>query len=341
MLCEMDMELGMGTEELLVGSCNNNNDASSHIAKGKRTKRLRPLSPCAVAAAAAITSSSSSASGEHGGGDYGSFSSTTTTTTFEEEEEDMANCLILLAQGKRGREGEEDNKKIRQKSSSGSSNRRFSEVATAATATATTKVGFYIYECKTCSRTFPSFQALGGHRASHKKSKINPEERKAQPQSQPQQQLTALPLVTSCGFEEAKQGHVIIPPISLQLGCGASNSNNNINRGFHGGNNKPKIHECSICGSEFTSGQALGGHMRRHRASTGTSTAQVVGIETSYDAATAAAATVEVKPPRNVLELDLNLPAPEDDHHDSKFQFVGTQKSMVLSAAPALVGCHY
>ncbi|MCI18727.1 zinc finger protein ZAT5-like, partial [Trifolium medium] len=25
--------------------------------------------------------------------------------------------------------------------------------------------------------------------------------------------------------------------------------------------NKGKIHECSICGSEFTSGQALGGHM--------------------------------------------------------------------------------
>lgn len=25
------------------------------------------------------------------------------------------------------------------------------------------------YECKTCSREFPSFQALGGHRTSHKK----------------------------------------------------------------------------------------------------------------------------------------------------------------------------
>ncbi|ONK62328.1 uncharacterized protein A4U43_C07F2760 [Asparagus officinalis] len=28
---------------------------------------------------------------------------------------------------------------------------------------------------------------------------------------------------------------------------------------------KPKVHGCSICGVEFAIGQALGGHMRRHR----------------------------------------------------------------------------
>ncbi|KAJ4786753.1 hypothetical protein LUZ62_038000 [Rhynchospora pubera] len=28
-----------------------------------------------------------------------------------------------------------------------------------------------MFECKTCNRQFPSFQALGGHRASHKKSR--------------------------------------------------------------------------------------------------------------------------------------------------------------------------
>ncbi|PKI72409.1 zinc finger protein ZAT12-like [Punica granatum] len=33
-----------------------------------------------------------------------------------------------------------------------------------------------VFECKTCNRQFPSFQALGGHRASHKKPRLNPPE---------------------------------------------------------------------------------------------------------------------------------------------------------------------
>lgn len=32
-----------------------------------------------------------------------------------------------------------------------------------------------VFECKTCSRQFSSFQALGGHRASHKKPKLTAE----------------------------------------------------------------------------------------------------------------------------------------------------------------------
>ncbi|KAG0465151.1 hypothetical protein HPP92_019315 [Vanilla planifolia] len=34
-------------------------------------------------------------------------------------------------------------------------------------------MGRRMFECKTCSRRFPSFQALGGHRASHKKMRTD------------------------------------------------------------------------------------------------------------------------------------------------------------------------
>ncbi|KAL1549711.1 zinc finger protein ZAT12-like [Salvia divinorum] len=30
-----------------------------------------------------------------------------------------------------------------------------------------------VFQCKTCNRQFPSFQALGGHRASHKKPRLS------------------------------------------------------------------------------------------------------------------------------------------------------------------------
>ncbi|XP_014497471.1 zinc finger protein ZAT11 [Vigna radiata var. radiata] len=57
----------------------------------------------------------------------------------------MANCLMLLSRG-----GEFE----ATYSSSSMSNR--------------------VFECKTCNRQFPSFQALGGHRASHKKPRLMP-----------------------------------------------------------------------------------------------------------------------------------------------------------------------
>ncbi|KAK7324903.1 hypothetical protein VNO77_28835 [Canavalia gladiata] len=290
MLSEIDME-GTGMEELMVGSCNKD---ATHIAKGKRTKRrLRPLSPCTTA----MTSSCSSASG--GGASFSS-------ATFEDqEEEDMANCLILLAQGKGGDSSHDDHKHNHH---GGHVKKESSNI----------KIDLYVYECKTCNRTFPSFQALGGHRASHKKPKVmitQQEENKWLPLPPPPPPPPPSQLIGD--FEESKENHV---KMSLQLGCG-----NNM-RG-----NKSKIHECSICGSEFTSGQALGGHMRRHRASNTNTTTTTTLHNTTFD---------KVKPP-NVLEFDLNLPAPEDDLRDSNFQFPTNQNSIVLSAAPPLVGCHY
>ncbi|KAI5009681.1 hypothetical protein ZWY2020_011818 [Hordeum vulgare] len=47
--------------------------------------------------------------------------------------------------------------------------RKYTEAATTADAV---RAGFYVYECKTCNKCFPTFQALGGHRASHKKPRL-------------------------------------------------------------------------------------------------------------------------------------------------------------------------
>ncbi|XP_026396722.1 zinc finger protein ZAT12-like [Papaver somniferum] len=77
-----------------------------------------------------------------------------------------------------------------------------------------------VFECKTCNRQFPSFQALGGRRARHKKPKL-------------------------------------MDPTTLDDQSNSSNQQQAV---------KPKIHECSICGLQFSIGQALGGHIRRQRA---------------------------------------------------------------------------
>ncbi|CAI8592936.1 unnamed protein product [Vicia faba] len=283
MFSKMDMEGSIGNNEPL--------------AKGKRTKRgIRMLSPCTVANTT-VTSSCSSATG--GGGR--SFSSTTFDSTEEEEEADMANCLILLAQGRTG--GQEDNQNRRcqnhhDQQVGGGYNNIVTEKAT--------RNGFESYECKTCNRFFHSFQALGGHRASHKKPKMKE--------------------IISAGEFEEENKHFhnknvsLVPPVSLELRCGG-----NLNFHGHGNNIKlnrsNKIHECSICGAEFTSGQALGGHMRRHRACTNKN-------NNNNNNNNVGDIHVHVKS-QNVLELDLNLPAPEEDLRDSTFQF------------PAMVGCHY
>ncbi|XP_010922390.1 zinc finger protein ZAT11 [Elaeis guineensis] len=65
----------------------------------------------------------------------------------EVESMNMANVLMLLSRGGGGEESEH-------------------------TAQASPS---RVFECKTCNRQFPSFQALGGHRASHKKPRLTAE----------------------------------------------------------------------------------------------------------------------------------------------------------------------
>ncbi|XWS07798.1 hypothetical protein CRYUN_Cryun41cG0021700 [Craigia yunnanensis] len=65
-----------------------------------------------------------------------------------------------------------------------------------------------VFVCKTCNRQFPSFQALGGHRASHKKSKTEGDgEQENYPPAKPKTHECSI-----CGLEfaigQALGGHM-------------------------------------------------------------------------------------------------------------------------------------
>lgn len=114
-----------------------------------------------------------------------------------------------------------------------------------------------LFGCKACNRQFSSFQALGGHRASHKRLRVS-------------------------------------PPTPGDGGGGCGEILNKVSSPAY----KPKTHLCSICGVEFAIGQALGGHMRRHRQKEGLVTKKRDG--------------------RRDLWFDLNLTPYENDLEFSK-----------------------
>ncbi|GJX08500.1 zinc finger protein ZAT5-like protein [Tanacetum coccineum] len=225
-----------------------------------------------------------------------------------EEEEDMANCLIMLAQSVSPTK--QSNSDLNSQNTEKLKHPSLSNIS----------YDSYKYECKTCNRFFHSFQALGGHRTSHKKPKLAAEEDRNSASIKTEYFIKDQPKLI---VEEHMENKIITtnkspfpPPGFIQTGCKT---------------NKAKVHECSICGSEFFSGQALGGHMRRHRA-VPPSTNQIV-VSTSMNA-TSAQYTSEKSP---MLSLDLNLPAPEavvDDVH-SNFQFpsASSQQHLAFPAA--------
>ncbi|CAA3033204.1 zinc finger protein ZAT12-like [Olea europaea var. sylvestris] len=67
-----------------------------------------------------------------------------------------------------------------------------------------------VFECKTCNRQFPSFQALGGHRASHKKLRLMGEQHSGELRTSPEKPKTHECPV--CGMEfaigQALGGHM-------------------------------------------------------------------------------------------------------------------------------------
>ncbi|XP_021729813.1 zinc finger protein ZAT5-like [Chenopodium quinoa] len=400
-----------GQDEVINNNNNNNNNnnvgTGQSIVKGKRTKRQRPQSPIPFRM---ITTTTNASYKSDEGSDICSNNNvaeemtTGTTTTIAsddddiyyngggsgtaasttEEEEDMANCLILLAQGhSRDLTPQhppllslvDDHQTYRTNnnnivSSNGSSkfvSRKFME-----TSSTTGKSGYYVYECKTCGKTFSSFQALGGHRASHKKPKNKDEDYSNKSRAN----NIFSSIITSSNNNNRNNNNnnnsnLLLssddePPFKAAR-HNNNNNNNNVtsstslslqltNRALYNdgitsnhSNSKGRVHECSICGAEFSSGQALGGHMRRHRgpvsAAVGAAAAPVIrAVPLSVEKAPAAATemseemmitAMKIPPVRNTSTsllslLDLNLPAPAEDNagdhqRESKFVFESKQ----------------
>lgn len=80
------------------------------------------------------------------------------------------------------------------------------------------------YKCSVCNKEFPSYQALGGHKASHRKSSDS----------------------AAAANDNVSTSSVSTTTTTTTL----------ITSG--------KTHECSICHKSFPTGQALGGHKRCH-----------------------------------------------------------------------------
>ncbi|CAL0309905.1 unnamed protein product [Lupinus luteus] len=234
-------------------------------------------------------------------------------TSFDiSEEEDMANCLILLAQGCH-QQTQKAPELYHVTTPDHNSNK---------------KPGLHLYECKTCNKCFPSFQALGGHRASHNKPKAITQDQKQGVTSFVHDRVDHYydPTTASTTFT------LQIPNNRALFGINTTKTTNKCN----------KVHECYICGTEFSSGQALGGHMRRHRSSLSTTSTSKTSLSGANNIGVGESPheSLDVKTPRNVLMLDLNLPAPEDDHRETKLLFQSKEKVIVFNAT-SLVDCHY
>ncbi|KAK4592920.1 hypothetical protein RGQ29_017167 [Quercus rubra] len=159
-----------------------------------------------------------------------------------------------------------------------------------------------LFECKACKKVFNSHQALGGHRASHKKVK---------------------------GCYAARLDHIedslADDDVITHEEFFQTKSNSTFQQLDHQGSNTPlastskrksKVHECSICHRIFSSGQALGGHKRCHWiTSNGPDSSALSKFHQFPDQLEPIIQRPKFDNSSELLDLklDLNLPAPIDD----------------------------
>ncbi|CAN1823439.1 Zinc finger protein ZAT3 [Linum perenne] len=262
------------------------------------------------------------------------------------EEEDLANCLMMLSNAV------VDNAFMAEPEESSASASKDDELyhranypinfvpptamtyrpaiidkAKGTSTTATTSSAKGLFECKACKKVFNSHQALGGHRASHKKVKGCFAARLDNHQNE---ENMAEDYVIATQQEQQYDDTSFFPSAKTTSSSSSFQlDNNNNNTVSSSSKRKSKVHECSICHRVFSSGQALGGHKRCHWITSNSSTSPTT---ISVDQATSLAARfnhfqdhllqIQQRPKFTTsttannndheaidLRLDLNLPA--------------------------------
>lgn len=137
------------------------------------------------------------------------------------------------------------------------------------------------YRCETCNKAFRSYQALGGHRASHKRIKaLNSNSTEEEVAGLETENAASAAAVSSLVVEE-------------------------------------KIHECPVCYRIFSSGQALGGHKRSHvMGAAAVAAAAAAATHASIRTSPAPKPFSRF----GETFIDLNLPAPVDDDEISQIE---------------------
>ncbi|KAG5592895.1 hypothetical protein H5410_043409 [Solanum commersonii] len=154
-----------------------------------------------------------------------------------EEEEDLANCLIMLS-NKCYDLSDNNNKEARNKAK---------------------EVEKGMFQCKGCKKFFNSHQALGGHRASHKKVK-GCYAAKLDDNIKDDDNNNNNDDDNAIDYEDSmiSPSDLILHQESNDFQSQSPTSSSSFSR------KRSRVHQCSICHGVFSSGQALGRHKRCH-----------------------------------------------------------------------------